>query len=473
MTLYSFTFLAIFFLVFIVFWKIPHKYKWVILLLFSYFFYGSQKPMYVGVIILTTLVTYFSAILMHRYPGQKKRFLIFSVLCDLLILLIFKYFNFFSLSIQGLWGFSVPQFKYLVPIGISFYTLQIVGYLIDVYKGKIIPEKRLGIFALFVCFFPQLTAGPIERSTTLLPQLKKKNAFDYGQTANGIKLFTFGLFKKLVIADNLGIVVDRAFSSLHDFKGLSLIILIFLYSWQIYMDFSGYTDMARGIAKMIGINLMENFDLPYFSKSIRDFWRRWHISFSSWLRDYVYFPLGGSRKGIIRTVVNTMIVFAISGLWHGAAWNFVFWGILHGLGISAERIARKFIPTPVPVPDIIKIAYTYCCISIFWIFFRAGSLEDELYILRQSVTGIKNFASPHYIWASLEHLFVFDTAEIIITFGLLFGTILLEVLRRKTSYIQLINRQPMAVRFAVYSLIVFMIIELRNIQIIEFIYTRF
>lgn len=473
MLLYSFSFLAFFTAVLVLFYKIPQKLKWTLLLLASYYFYASWKPAYLGIVILTTLVSYFAALLMQKRKSQKTLFLILALLINLGLLFIFKYFNFFSLTLDQAGILHLPQFKILIPIGISFYTLQVVGYLLDVYKGKVSPEKHLGYFALFTCFFPQLLAGPIERSTTLLPQLKKLPKFNYVDVADGAKLFGIGLFKKLVIADNLGVIVDRGFSSLPEYKGISLILLIFFYTWQIYMDFSGYTDMARGVARMIGINLLENFNLPYLASSVQDFWRRWHISFSTWLRDYIYFPLGGNRKGLVMTIVNTLIVFVISGLWHGAAWNFVIWGILHGTAISFERILKSIVGNKIILPKLVRILYAYILISIFWVFFRSPTINDALYILKNSLVGIKNIFSTEYIWSSISQLFLFNTVEIIITFGVLLLAIMMEILQRRSSLVQIIGRQPTLIRYAIYALIIFGVLQLRNAQIQEFIYTQF
>ena len=360
-----------------------------------------------------------------------------------------------------------------MPIGISFYTLQVVGYLLDVYKDNIKPEKHLGRFALFCAFFPQINAGPIERGSTLLPQLKKQHEFKYDQVASGMKLFAFGLFKKMVIADNLGLVVDRVFGSLPEYRGLSLVITILLYTWQIYMDFSGYTDMARGTAQMVGINLMENFNLPYSATSVRDFWRRWHISFSSWLRDYIYYPLGGNRKGIVRTILNTLIVFTISGLWHGAAWTFVAWGVLHGISISLERVINKIIRSRISVPKLIQVFYAYGMISMFWVFFRATSFQDALYILQNSFIGLKNFFIPSYLWATLDQLFIFDKVEMIITFGVLLIAVFMELIRAQTLFSVTLPKQPALIRLAFYAILIFLIIQFRNSDIKAFIYTKF
>ena len=231
--------------------------------------------------------------------------------------------------------------------------------------------------------------------------------------------------------------------------------------------------MARGIAKMVGINLMENFNLPYFADSIQDFWRRWHISFSSWLRDYIYIPLGGSRKGFIWTLVNVIIVFAVSGLWHGAAWNFILWGTLYGLLMSVERIAKKIFGEKISLPRLVRIVYTYCVVSILWVFFRAPTISDAFYIFRNIFVGIKNIINPDYIVASLSHLFDFNTQEAILVLGLLIIAISLDLLQRKMLPLDFLKKKNVVVRYAIYALMLFMITQLRNADIKEFIYTRF
>jgi alginate O-acetyltransferase complex protein AlgI len=473
MLLYTFALFVFFIFVFILCWKLPRKFQWILLLIASYYFYASWKPAYLILVLITTIATYSCAIGIARYKNYKKLLLLLALAIDLGLLFIFKYFNFFGLTINQLFHVSIPEFKALLPIGISFYTLQVIGYLIDVYKGNVKPEKHLGYFALFACFFPNVSSGPIERSTTLLPQLRKERTFDYNQIAEGARLFMIGLFKKLVIADNLGIIVDRGFGSLDQFRGISLILIVFFYTWQIYMDFSGYTDMARGIGKMVGINLLENFNLPYLANSVQDFWRRWHISFSSWLREYVYFSLGGNRKGFLRTIINIMIVFTLSGLWHGAAWTFVVWGFLHGFTMSLERILKRIFGTRVSIPNLFRVIYAYCAISVFWVFFRSPTIHDAIYILRNSFVGFKHFASPSYLWASLQQLFAFDSPEIIITFGIIITAISIELLRSKVSLLKFLDHQPIIVRYTIYMIIVFLILQLRDAYIKEFIYVQF
>jgi alginate O-acetyltransferase complex protein AlgI len=473
MLLYSFSFLIFFTVVFVLYWKIPSKYQWVLLLAASYYFYASWKPAFLGLVILTTVVSYLCGIEIHRNQNKKKFYLVLALAVNLGILVIFKYFNFFSVTLQQLTGLDLPQFKLLLPIGISFYTLQVIGYLIDVYRGKSEPETHIGIFALFVCFFPQLSAGPIERSATLLPQLKTVRTFDYLEISGGLKLFVFGLFKKMVIADNIAVVVDRVYGALPEFKGLSLLLVIFLYSIQIYMDFSGYTDMARGVARMLGIKLLENFNFPYFSTSLQNFWRRWHISLSSWFRDYLYIPLGGNRNGMVRLILITLVVFVVSGLWHGAGITFMIWGLLHGMGISIERIAKKLFAGKVELPQIVKMLYTFVLVSFFWIFFRAANFQDALYIVQNMFVGARSFLSVDYAIASVNQIFVFNNAEIIITGCIVVLAIVLEIIQKRITVFTLVDRQPAFIRYVVYSILVFMIFQLRNAHIKEFIYVTF
>lgn len=476
MILNSFSFLAFLTVLLIVYWKLPKKFQLSLLLLASYVFYAAYKLDYVVIMVAATLINFLFSLSFEKFKRHIKPVLFLAIVANIGALFAFKYLNFFSTTFTQLHlPFTLPTYpaNYLIPLGISFYTLQIIGYHIDLYRHKYKAEKRLINFALFHSLFANISAGPIERGDHLLPQFAKPHSFDAAQVTDGLKLFAYGLFKKMVIADNLALVVDRVFATLPEFKGLSLVLVIIFYSWQIYMDFSSYTDMARGVAKMLGIDLLENFNFPYFSTSISDFWRRWHLSFSSWLRDYVYIPLGGNRKGAIRLVVNTLIVFTLSGLWHGAAWTFVVWGILHGLAISIERLGKRFLGKTLPMPKILQNIYAYITLSIFWVVFRANNLPDALYILKNATIGLKNFASPSYVWASLNQLFVFNRVEMAITFAVLLLAVLLEFIRTKTTLATLLAKQPPVVRFAFYIVLVFLTLQLRNSDIKQFIYTRF
>lgn len=412
---------------------------------------------------------------MYDSKKYKKQWLAFSLIGNLGVLFFFKYFNFFALSTDQILQtfhiqYSLPQFKLLLPIGISFYTFQTIGYLMDVFRGKIKPEKHLGYFALFVSFFPTLASGPIQRAEELIPQLKKAHTFQYGQVVYGLKLFTFGLFKKMVIADNIAVIVDHTFDKLPEFKGFSLILTMVLFSWQIYMDFSGYTDMARGIAKILGIHVVENFTAPYLATSVQNFWQRWHMSLSRWFRDYLYIPLGGNRVNIWRTCGNILIVFTLCGLWHGAALPFVIWGFFHGSIVALERITGK--RNTFQLPTLIKIFYTYILVCISWVFFRSETISDALYILRFSLVGIKNFMNPTYIWASISQLFSTNTVEMIITLGVLITAIVMEFVSKHTLS-KIIQKQPTIIRYMLYILVILCIVQLRNANIKQFIYVRF
>lgn len=369
----------------------------------SYYFYMSWKPEYIVLIMLSTIITYLSGIYIGKTDKKKRKkfILTLSLVSNLGILFVFKYFNFFNDSLINLfanfnieWG--VPNFKLLLPVGISFYTFQALSYSIDVYRGKIKPERNFGIYALYVSFFPQLVAGPIERSINLLPQFYSKKRFDLERVISGLKQALWGYFKKVVIADGLALIVDRVYNNPRDYTGIPLIIATVFFAFQIYCDFSGYSDIAIGIARILGFDLMENFRRPYFSKSIKEFWSRWHISLSTWFKDYLYIPLGGSRISRRKTYINLFITFLVSGLWHGANWTFVIWGSLHGIYSVIERIISELKPIDNSFKNrersfISKLANTlmvFVLVDFAWIFFRANNLSDAFYIIRHLFSGI-------------------------------------------------------------------------------------
>lgn len=320
-------------IVFIVYWLIPHKFRWFILLISSYYFYMSWNPKYIVLIFGTTLISYISGILIEKSTGKRRKKAILagaSVIC-LGVLFIFKYFNFAIESFCSLFrvcGLKLNPItlKLILPVGISFYTFQTLSYVIDVYRGDVKAEKHFGYYAAFVSFFPQLVAGPIERTANLLPQIKKARSFDEHKAVSGLRLMAWGYFKKIALADTLAVYVDAVYDSLYDFEGFILIVIILFFSIQIYCDFSGYSDIAVGTARLFGIDLMKNFNCPYFATSINEFWKRWHISLSTWFRDYVYIPLGGNRCTKGRQSANLMLTFLASGLWHGANWTYLIWG---------------------------------------------------------------------------------------------------------------------------------------------------
>ena len=320
-------------LVFIIYWLLPNKYRWILLLIASYYFYMSWNAKYVFLIFITTFTSYLCAILTEKNREHKKLILTITLIVCLGILFVFKYFNFFFESINYLLGNKLHSISLnlLLPVGISFYTFQTLSYCIDVYRGDIKAEKHFGYYATFVSFFPQLVAGPIERPDNLLPQLRKEKEFDYNKAVYGLKLMTVGFFKKIVVADNLAYYVDMVYNDLSYYQGFALVLAAFFFTIQIYCDFSGYSDIAKGSAKLLNIDLMDNFKTPYFSTTIKEFWSRWHISLSSWFKDYVYIPLGGNRCSKLRHYFNLLATFLVSGLWHGANITFVIWGGIHGL----------------------------------------------------------------------------------------------------------------------------------------------
>ena len=386
-------------IVFALHWILPHKHRWISLLIASYYFYMSWNAKYVVLILFTTAVSYCAAILIERAQtrSMKKGLLVCVMLLCLGVLFFFKYFNFFSKSLIDLLGlFSIHlhpvTLSVLLPVGISFYTFQTLSYVIDVYRGNISAEKHFGIYALFVSFFPQLVAGPIERTSNLMPQIKAERKFSYEQGIMGLRKMIWGFFKKVAIADTVAVYVDRVYSDLTTHRGFDFAVAIFFFTVQIYCDFSGYSDIAIGTAKLLGINLMTNFKNPYFSASIQEFWSRWHISLSQWFRDYVYIPLGGNRCSKAKHYRNILITFLISGLWHGANWSFVLWGGLHGCVQIIEQIFENSL-TKIRRN---RIGRAICIVTVFilcnlgWVLFRAESATDAAYIIIHVFDDIMN-----------------------------------------------------------------------------------
>ncbi len=406
----SFHFLVFFPLVLFFYFLMPHKYRWLFLLGASYYFYMSWKPAYLILILVSTLIDYFAAILMERSIEKWKRkfYLSLSLFSNMGLLFVFKYFNFLNDAVKeifSLFAFDYPleNLDLLLPVGISFYTFQTMSYTIDVYRREREPEKHLGIFALYVSFFPQLVAGPIERSTRLIPQFYKKCGFDYQRVTDGLKLMAWGFFKKLVIADRVAVLVNKVFNHPTQFEGLPLVVATVFFAIQIFCDFSGYSDIAIGSAKVLGFDLMENFKRPYYSKSISEFWKRWHISLSTWFRDYLYIPLGGNRVVKWRWYYNLFITFLISGLWHGANWTFVFWGGLNGLYLIVEIVTagwRKSIVSFLKIDrspifyKCLRVGITFFLTCFAWIFFRANNLSDAFHIIGNIFSDSSSYLNP-------------------------------------------------------------------------------
>jgi alginate O-acetyltransferase complex protein AlgI len=357
-----------------------------LLLWASCYFYMVFKPEYILILFFTIIIDYFAGIYIEKTEGKnRKLLLIISLISNLGILAYFKYFNFLNQNLSSLLNVfhaqnPIPFLEILLPIGLSFHTFQAMSYTIEVYRGNEKAEYNFGLYALYVMFYPQLVAGPIERPQNILHQFKIYQKFDWEKVKSGLTLMGWGLFKKVVIADRLAMVVDYAYNQPADKNGLTLLLATFFYTFQIYCDFSGYSDIALGAARVMGYDLMENFKSPYFATSISDFWRRWHISLSSWFRDYLYIPLGGNRKGEFRKYLGLMLVFMISGLWHGAKWTFVVWGALHGLYLVLAEIRNKYIPffklKPSIISNWINGGITFIIVMFTWVFFRAKGIFD-------------------------------------------------------------------------------------------------
>lgn len=398
----SIDFLLFFPLVTAIYFLLPHRVRWVWLLAASYYFYMSWNVKYALLIVLSTLTTYAAGLLIHR-GRHKKLWVFFAFAVNLSILFFFKYFNFFldnlsaGLALAGI-AFKRPAFDVMLPVGISFYTFQALSYTVDVYRGEVEPERNPFRYALFVSFFPQLVAGPIERSRNLMGQLYERHDFDPDRVRDGLLLMLWGMFEKIVVADRLAILVDYVYDNYAQLPGAAVALATVFFAFQIYCDFAGYSHIAIGAAQVMGFTLMENFRRPYLARSAAEFWRRWHISLSTWFRDYLYIPLGGNRKGKVRKYFNTMVTFLASGLWHGADWSFVIWGGLNGayqvmgelLRPARERACRLLhIRRENFFWRLVSTVFTFCLVDFAWLFFRAPSFSAA----RRMVVHM--FTQPH------------------------------------------------------------------------------
>ncbi len=382
---------------------VPRKYRWIPLLIASYYFYLSWNAKLLFLILFTTAVSYASRILIEKKPKQKTLWMVISVIASLSVLFFFKYYNFVVGNIGNIFGTDLTL-QLVLPVGISFYTFQTLSYSIDVYRGDIKAEHNFFYYALFVSFFPQLVAGPIERPNNLLPQLHAEHKFNWDDLSIGSKRMLAGFFKKIVVADTAAKYVDAVYNNPGKTGGLAIIIATVLFAVQIYCDFSGYTDIAIGCARVMGYRLMQNFNRPYSAENIRDFWTRWHISLTTWFKDYLYIPLGGNRKGRSRQLMNLFIVFLVSGLWHGAEWTFILWGLIHAIYRivgdltykKREKLySRMGIDTSNSIVRKFRTAVTFILVCFAWIFFRANNTSELLLILKKLFTtlGISTFVS--------------------------------------------------------------------------------
>lgn len=487
MDLYSLNFAAFFFIILAIYHLVPAKFRWTVLLAGSYYFYGTFKIHYLGLIIFSTLTTYITTLLMARQSrtSRKKYFLALGVICNLGLLFLFKYFNFFQNSLMAaleFWQISYQGrlLNLVVPVGISFYVFQLVSYSVDVYRGQLSPEKHLGIFALYVVFFPKLLAGPIERAKQFLPQVRQSHQWDAALATNGFKLIVWGLFKKLVVADRLAVFVDIVFNNPAQHEGPGLVLAVILYSFQIYCDFSGYTDVAIGTSQVLGFRLMDNFNRPYSARTVAEFWRRWHISFSTWLRDYLYIPLGGNRVTPARLYMNLMVVFLVCGLWHGANWTFVEWGLIHGFYLIfglATKEPRSRIVSAIGLDKLpslyraLQVFTTFALVSLAWVFFRADSLYDAVYVITHLHTGWYTIVDEK----TLAHIVFFGKpkSQLFIALSSLAFVWVIHFIEAHENMRQMLWGKPLVLRWAVYYVMLISVLLLSAPSAQRFIYFQF
>ncbi len=458
-------------IVVIAYFLIPQKFRWILLLAASYFFYMSWKVEYIFLIIFSTLVDYISGILMEKKATKRQRlpFLILSLTTNLGLLFFFKYFNFVAENFNLLFASvgsekSIGLTNFLLPVGISFYTFQTLSYSIDVYFGRQKAERHLGYFALYVSFFPQLVAGPIERFSRLAPQLRAKHTFTYENLSKGLRMILYGLFIKMVIADNLASIVDVIYAEPESYSSLDILKGVIFYSFQIYSDFYGYSLVAIGSAKIMGINLMDNFKTPYLAKNVSEFWQRWHISLSTWFRDYLYFPLGGNRVAKTRWIFNILIVFVISGIWHGANWTFLIWGALFGIIYILEKVLNQWFKLEksykaYSVGHLLLAFKTFVLVTLIWIFFRSQSFSEAINMFQLLFDFKRETTSaliiPNFVWI---FFFVF---------------VISDVLLYNNRFDLWVNRFPLVIRWLFYGILLFSIIAFAGVENFPFIYFQF
>lgn len=386
----SLAFLLFFPIICLLYWGIPYRLRNTLLLLASYYFYMSWEPKYAILILFTSLTTWICGLNISKNSNHKRLHLSICIVTNLLILFFFKYYNFVIDSICSIELFKnlrlyIPYSEFLLPVGISFYTFQSIGYTIDVYRQEIKPEKDFLTYALFVSFFPQLVAGPIERAKNLLPQFHHRHYFNGEESIEGLKLMLWGFFMKLCIAGNVAPYVDAVYNNVSNHYSSSLILASVFFSFQIFCDFGGYSLIAIGTARCLGFRLMQNFNHPYLSTSVKDFWHRWHISLSSWFGSYVYIPLGGSRCNLIKHCKNLMITMLASGIWHGANWTFIWWGGIHGIFLVINTLYLKIFGKNNFIPKAINIITTWILVTWAWIFFRANTLSDAFTVMKRII----------------------------------------------------------------------------------------
>ena len=461
----------------LLYYVLPHKVRWIWLLLTSYYFYMSWNPKYALFLAVSTVITYLSGLLICRSNKledikkrefQRKLWVALSFMSNLAILLFFKYFDFAVYSMNRVFqhiGVRVlsPSFDVILPVGISFYTFQALTYTMDVYRGECAAEKNPAKYALFVSFFPLLISGPIERSKNLLAQVREKHSFNYYNAKNGLIRMAWGYFQKAVIADRIAVLVNQVFDNYQQYAGFYIVVAVILFAVQLYCDFSAYSDIAIGAAQVMGFRVMDNFRQPYFARSIQDFWRRWHMSLSTWFRDYLYIPLGGSKCSRLKKYRNLMITFLVSGLWHGASWNFVVWGGLHGAfqitGDFTKKLRDRFyakinIRTKPFSFRLGQIIITFILVDFAWIFFRATGITAAFGTVRNMFSEF----NPWIFFDGSLYELGLDNREFLIAAASIVILFVIDYIRGKQNILQRLSEQNAAFRWAVYFLLVISIL---------------
>jgi alginate O-acetyltransferase complex protein AlgI len=477
----SFAFLIFFPIATIVYFLLPHRLRWLWLLAASCYFYLYFKAVYILILLFTIIIDYFAGILLEneKRPEKKKLWLIMSLIANIGVLAVFKYYNFLNSNFAGLCSLfgqnnPIPYLNILLPIGLSFHTFQAMSYTIEVYRGKQKAEKHFGIYALYVMFYPQLVAGPIERPQNMIHQFYEEHFFDYDKAVNGFRLILWGMFKKVVVADRLSVFVDLVYNNPTHYHGFQTILASFFFAFQIYCDFSGYSDIALGTAEVMGFKLMQNFNRPYHSKSIGEFWKRWHISLSTWFRDYLYVSLGGNRISKTRTYINQFLVFTISGLWHGANWTFVLWGSLHGAYLVAGNLTENFrkkiiygirLNSIAGLVKVVNVLTTFILVTFAWIFFRAANIQIAWVIIKNSM-----LISPSQVGL---YMLGTDSYNFILCFIMMFFMLAVEWKMHDGNVNSLLCKLPPALRWSFYTITTLLILNFGAFGDRQFIYFQF
>jgi alginate O-acetyltransferase complex protein AlgI len=488
----SFEFLIFFPIVTIIYFLLPYRFRWFHLLASSCVFYMAFIPIYIVILFSTIVIDYIAGVLIEDAVGNRKRLLLsMSIVANVGVLAVFKYYNFIAININDLIHFgtssvSLPMLSIILPIGLSFHTFQAMSYTIEVYRGNQKAERHFGIYSLYVMFYPQLVAGPIERPQHMLHQFHEKYDFNFDECKEGLKIMIWGLFKKIVIADRLALIVNSVYKHPENYSGPSILIAVVFFSFQIYCDFSGYSDIAIGSAKVMGFKLMQNFDNPYSSKSMAEFWTRWHISLSTWFKDYLYIPLGGNRVSKEKVYRNLAIVFVVSGLWHGASWTFIIWGAIHAFFLIFGLVTKQWRINSLSVVGIaekskvnhaMSVITTFILATFAWILFRSATFHDAVYIITHLTTGFSKLTSI----SGVKSVFAEVGGNDLIygVFNVLTGVfviLMLTVLQKKFHYNSVstvVAHKPLILRWGFQILLIVAILLIGVYEEQEFIYFQF